>query len=477
VSGDGRLAAAAPEVASILASILDDPLVVMDVGCRWGFADTWEQLGDRCSAVGFEPDAEECERLRHHYADRPWVQIVAEALGAAPGPATLHVTREPGSSSLYPPLDDVIDRHPRLEMQREVQAQRIELTTLDDWCARSGFTRADLVKLDTQGSELDILRGAQRMLETVDVVQTEVEFNPMYDGQPLFGDVDRFLRDRGFVLWHLENLAHHRQHGARITLSPAHHLYDFDEVRFTHRSGQLFWADAVFVRADMTRPNATGDWPTALRRACLAISLGLTDLAGLALDAHVRALRGEERDVVERVRRLLPPHDVEIERQTDLVGRDPRWAEPFIPQHEGVLARDLVLPLEEPLEGAGWQEPHRYWGEPVRFTGPGRHAWIDLPLQLPPACRIELVVVADAEHRGRELTMTVNDHPIALEWAPEGPGAVGVGCIPPDYRSGSAFTRIKVTTPDPLIRPGLDLRKIGVAVTELRLIPLPGPAK
>ncbi len=472
MSGDGRLAAAAPEIASILASILDDPLVVMDVGCRWGFADAWEQLGDRCIAVGFEPDAEEVERLCHHYGDRASVRIVAQALGPVAGPATLHVTREPGSSSLYPPLDDVIDRHPRLEMQREVQAQRIELTTLDDWCATNGFTRADLIKLDTQGSELDILRGAQRVLETVDVVQTEVEFNPMYDGQPLFGDVDRFLRDRGFVLWHLENLAHHRQHGARIALRPAHHLYDFDEVRFTHRSGQLFWADAVFVRADMTNPAATGDWALALRRACLAISLGLTDLAGIALDAHVRSLRGEARDVVERVRDLLPPHDTEIERQTDLVGRDPRWAEPYRPEPVGLLDRPLVVPFEEPIEGAGWHEPHRYWGEPVRFSGPGRHAWIDLPLQLPPGCRVELVVVADAAHRGRELTLTVNDEPVPLAWATEGEGAVGIGCLAGDYRSDSEFTRVGVTTAaPPEIRPGLDLRKLGVPVTELRLIP------
>ena len=469
---DGRRAAAPAEVASILAALLDEPLVVMDVGCRWGFADSWEQLGDRCIAVGFEPDAEEVERLCDHYGDRPTVRIEAQALGASAGPATLHVTREPGSSSLYPPLDDVIDRHPRLEMQRGVQVEQIELVTLDGWCDEHDFDRVDLVKLDTQGSELDILRGAQRILDTVDIVQTEVEFNPMYEGQPLFGDVDRFLRDRGFVLWHLENLAHHRQHGARIALRPAHHLYDFDEVRFTHRSGQLFWADAVFVRADMANPAATGDWPLALRRACLAISLDLTDIAGIAVDAHVRSLRGEEREVVERVRSLLPPHDTEVERQTDLVSRDPRWAEPYRPEPVGVLERPLVVPFEEPIEGAGWHEPHRYWGEPVRFTGPGRHAWIDLPLQLPPGCRIELVVVADAAHRGRELTLTVNDEPVPLAWATEGRGSVGIGCLPGDYRPESEFTRVGVTTAAlPEIRPGLDLRKIGVAVTELRLFP------
>ena len=73
---------------------------------------------DRCRAIGFEPDEDECERLRNHYQDRPSVEIVAHALGSEPGPATLYITREPACSSVYQPIDDVVDRHPRLEPQR-----------------------------------------------------------------------------------------------------------------------------------------------------------------------------------------------------------------------------------------------------------------------------------------------------------------------------------------------------------------------
>ena len=150
----------ASEIASALSELLDERIVIADVGCRWGFADTWEQLGGRCHAIGFEPDERECERLRKRYHDRPGVEIVAHALGREAGPATLYVTREPACSSLYQPLDNVIDRHPRLEPHRRAKSQQIELVTLDDWCHRSGVERIDAIKVDTQGSELDVLRGA-----------------------------------------------------------------------------------------------------------------------------------------------------------------------------------------------------------------------------------------------------------------------------------------------------------------------------
>jgi FkbM family methyltransferase len=463
---------AASQVASTLASLLAQPLAVVDVGCRWGFADTWEDLGDRCKIVGFEPDTVECERLRQHYRDRPWVQIVPHALGAAQRDATLYITREPACSSVYPPIDDVVDRHPRLEPQRMVRSEAIELITMDDWCAENAFERVDIIKLDTQGSELDILRGAKRILEAVSVVQTEVEFNPMYDGQPLFGDVDRFLRERGFVLWHLDNLSHHRQHGARVGLRPAAHVYDFDASRFTHRSGQLFWADAVFVRADMATSRQTTDWDTAVRRACLASALGLADLAGLALDAHARDLHGATRDAVETVRRLLPPPDDEIERLTDVVGREPRWAQPVKAERGEVLDERLIVPFEEPIEGAGWREPHRRSSEsPIRFMGPGRRAWIDVPVRLPPGCLIELVVASDDMAICDHLALEVNGVPVDVRWIPQDRGRLGKASLPERYASSWQFTRIELTTPEPVPRPGPDPRKFGIALSEVRLVP------
>jgi FkbM family methyltransferase len=471
---------AALEVASLLGDLLDEPIVIADVGCRWGFADTWEQLGDRCRAIGFEPDEDECERLRKRYHDRPWVEIVAQGLGREAGTETIHITREPACSSLYKPLDDIVDRHPRLEPQRLADTQRIELVAFDDWCLRRGIERVDVIKLDTQGSELDVLRGAARSLETVIAVQTEVEFNRMYEGQPLFDDVDRFLRDHGFVLWHLENLSYHRQRGARSGLHQCTQFFDFDVAQFSSRAGQLFWADALFVRADVARPQRTAEWREALRHACVTAALGLADLAGLALDLHHRQLEGHERKTVESVLALLPEPDHETEWVTTIMGFNPREG----PRHaelgtDGMLDEELVVQLGEAIDGAGWREPHRFGSTLGRWTGPGRHAWIDVPLRVPPGTRVALMVAEMRERDGYgTIAVEVNGIPVDVDRAARDGGFVLAGTVPGHYESDRRFTRVSIRTPEPAPRHGSpDPRKVCLGVTELLLRPPPSEAR
>jgi FkbM family methyltransferase len=456
-----RSASAASEVASILATLLDEPIVIADVGCRWGFADTWEQLGERCRAIGFEPDERECERLRKRYRDHTTVEIVAHALGSEAGPATLYVTREPACSSVYRPLDDVIDRQP------------IELITLYDWCRRSGVDRIDVVKVDTQGSELDVLRGAVRSLDNVVAVETEVEFNRMYEGQPLFGDLDRFLRDHGFVLWSLDNLSHHRQRGARSGLRQSKQLFDFDDARFSSRSGQLFWADALFIRADVALPQPATPWRDALRHACVTAALGLNDLAGLTLDLHYRTLQGEDRETIEAARALLPEPDRETEWVTAVVGLDAHEGPPAVELgSDGVLDEDLFVELGEPIDGAGWREPHRFGSALGRWTGPGAQAWIDIPIQVPPSTRIEWSVAAMREgDAGATIGVDVNGVPLEVDRTAHDGGFVLTGVVPGDYRSERRFTRVSIRTPDAVPMRGTpDPRKISLGVTELRLL-------
>src|SRR5262245_21833641 len=466
-----RSVSAASEVASVLAALLEDPIVIADVGCRWGFADTWAQLDDRCRVIGFEPDEDECEQLRRRYHDRPWVQIVPHALGAEAGPATLHITREPACSSLYEPIDQVVDRHPRLEVQRLSERQQIELITLDDWCDRNGVDRIDLIKLDTQGSELDVLRGAARMLEGVVAVQTEVEFNPMYEAQPLFGDLDRFLRDHGFMLWRFENLSHHRQRGARSGIGTRAHSYDFDVVRFDGRAGQLFWDDALFVRADVARPKPTTELREALRHACVTAAVGVDDLTGLVLDLHYRDLDGEARETVETARALLPDPDHETEWLTSKVTLGGEIVPSRDDADDGVLDGDLVVPLGDPVVGAGWREPHRMVSGSGRWTGPGRRAWIDVPIRLRPGTRVEVVAVNLHDPGGFEgVGIEVNGTELELERTPGPEGTIISGQIPLDYESDRGFTRVSIRTQEPRqTQNSPDPRKLGMAVTELRL--------
>ena len=109
----------------------------------------------------------------------------------------------------------------------------VDTTRLDDI---SPEVEADYVKIDVQGSELQILENATKTLEQVLIIEAEVEFLPIYKDQPLFGDLQIFMRSQGFVLHKLIDVA------SRCFM-PQY----FGGNRHAGMS-QMLWADAVFVR-------------------------------------------------------------------------------------------------------------------------------------------------------------------------------------------------------------------------------------
>lgn len=225
-------------------------LTLIDAGCRGGFPQAWLSLLPDVQIFGFDADPFECERLAKLY-NRPEICLVPQALADAPGRRKLYRARQPACSSLYPPDPEVIASFPQLGCCTLTGTEEIMATSLDAWASSAGVQAVDLIKMDTQGSELDILRGGAGLLPSVRGLDVEVEFNPIYQGQPLFGDVDAFLRGFGFVLWGFSEQTHYSR-GA---------------------GNQLFWANALFLSARF----AAGEGDEA--DAALARMLGLGDLA------------------------------------------------------------------------------------------------------------------------------------------------------------------------------------------------------
>ena len=259
---------------------LDRNITVMDVGCRWGFADAWASLGSRATVIGFDPDAAECERLRANYSGPCDVRFVPVALGATQGRAPLFVTEDPACSSLFEPDPVLTATMPELAVARFARTTEVELTTLDSSATQLGVAEVDFLKLDTQGAELMVLQGAEASLRSTRALEVEVEFNPIYRGQPLFGDIDAHLRARGFVLWRLKNLAHYSVASARGDFAIRdEHYFDSRPVRIEEGGGQLLWGHAYFIRAELAMFHESASWQAALRDACIAKILGFHELS------------------------------------------------------------------------------------------------------------------------------------------------------------------------------------------------------
>jgi hypothetical protein len=72
----------------------------------------------------------------------------------------------------------------------------IDTVSLDELYAKGDIEGIDFIKIDVQGAELDIIKGSKNVLnDNVLGMSIEVEFVPMYKDQPLFADVDSFVRN------------------------------------------------------------------------------------------------------------------------------------------------------------------------------------------------------------------------------------------------------------------------------------------
>jgi len=166
-------------------------LDVVDIGARDGFAPYWLNYGDCLNIVGFDPDNQQ-EKLSRG-------RCQAKALSDDGKERVFYVIRYPGSSGFYPPNIDFTNRLRNRDYLNITNTIQMETVTLD-----SLNLKADFIKLDTEGSELEILKGGIETLENVLGVSIEVAFTELFSGQPRFRDVDAFLESHGFTLYDLE---------------------------------------------------------------------------------------------------------------------------------------------------------------------------------------------------------------------------------------------------------------------------------
>lgn len=186
---------------NVLESLLQkDRLTALDVGARLGLHPRFQKFLKLLQVDAIEPDPAECDRLQAN-AD-PRVTYYPEALAQRSGPASFYQLQTRSGSSLYPPSQPVpAPFRPPPSYWTVDQVVQTQCLSFSDFRRKHGTAPPVLVKLDTQGSELDILRGFSAE-DWADVlcIETEVEFTELYCGQPLFHDLHPFLAERGFGL-------------------------------------------------------------------------------------------------------------------------------------------------------------------------------------------------------------------------------------------------------------------------------------
>lgn len=184
------------------------PIVVLDVGANVGSVARRIREVFRDSTVhAFEPAPdvyqELCARCAGDFNIVPVRSAVADRQGSIP----FHLTADRVLSSALPPTEHGSRAYgPLVALDRTVD---VPCTTLDAWARSAGVTDVHALKVDVQGLELAVLRGADELLRsTVMAVNTEAQLIPEYQGAGTFSEIDLFLRERGFLLHQVHELWH-----------------------------------------------------------------------------------------------------------------------------------------------------------------------------------------------------------------------------------------------------------------------------
>lgn len=221
-----------------------------------------------CDVIGFEPQEEECAKLNG--VNRPGHTYLPWFIGDG-GRHVFYECAFGATSSLYEPDTALLEKFQNLEnLVRVVRTTEVDTRRLDDLPEVVG---ADLLKIDVQGAELMVFAGGEKMLREVVAVHTEVEFVALYKNQPLFSDVDAYLRKNGFAF-------HRFSHTTGRTLQPLVLNNDVNAAM-----SQTLWGDAIYLKDFMKFGELPSDKLLKLA-AILHWNYHSIDVAAAALKAY-----------------------------------------------------------------------------------------------------------------------------------------------------------------------------------------------
>jgi FkbM family methyltransferase len=200
-------------------------LTLIDIGAAGGVAPRWREASRHINFIGFEPDLRSRESLMRQKSICKNYVIHPFAIWSSFGSIPIIFTSKPEVSSFFEPNKDFLRKFPKSDRFTREHILNVDCRTLDSFAIKD----PDFIKLDIQGAELEALRGADITLSECLGIEIEVEFAEIYRGQPLFGDVSKFLSKMGFEFNDFLNLCRWERNA-------------FSGL------GQLVFGDALFLR-------------------------------------------------------------------------------------------------------------------------------------------------------------------------------------------------------------------------------------
>jgi FkbM family methyltransferase len=180
-------------ISYLLNNNLNHKFTLLDIGAANGVNGRWNIISDKLNSILVEPHKESAKDLKLQ-----GLEVIESVLHSENDKKIkFYNTRKPMCSSFYKPnlnhLKNFLDKD-RFEILSE---DTYSSKTLDSEIIK--FTQPNFIKIDTEGSELDILKGSRKTLENVFGLEVECSFHQLREGQPLFEEIRSYLKSLDFI--------------------------------------------------------------------------------------------------------------------------------------------------------------------------------------------------------------------------------------------------------------------------------------
>jgi FkbM family methyltransferase len=186
--------------------ILERPWkTIVDVGANRGQFTLAASEYANAQIFAFEPLPGPANIFQKLFSSYKSIKLYQMAIGVDQGSVDMHVSNRDDSSSLLKIGDLQAKMYPGTE---EVSKLEIDVAPLDTILSPDEITGPALLKIDVQGYELEVLRGAKHLLTQFDAIYCECSFLELYEGQALVSDVLKLLHDHHFSLNGIFNVSY-----------------------------------------------------------------------------------------------------------------------------------------------------------------------------------------------------------------------------------------------------------------------------
>jgi FkbM family methyltransferase len=186
----------------------NNAIVIFDIGAKNGVKEL-NRLSSFCEVYGFEPNPQEFLKLKNYKSGKYKKEEYSEVgLSDFTGEILLNVSENSSFSSFL--NTDWVNYQLHFGFMEKVEEWKkdlakvseikVQVSTLDFVSEKNNVSQIDFLKLDTQGTELRVLKGAEKLLgnNAISMIKSEVSFINVYENQNTFSEIDTFLKSHNF---------------------------------------------------------------------------------------------------------------------------------------------------------------------------------------------------------------------------------------------------------------------------------------